>query len=263
MTSHSPLGPVDATAGPAVRRPADLRPAAAARPGRPRGRRRPRRAVRLRGRATGRARASARRTSGQSSQLLRPYNPALDVEPFAAAAGRRRRRRASTRSTSPRRSRTIEAGARRPLERDGAALLTLGGDHTIALPLLRVAARRHGPVAVLHFDAHLDTWDTYFGAPYTHGTPFRRAAEEGLLDLERCLHVGIRGPLYSRHGSGGRRAPRLRDRPRRRLRDRRRRRRRRADARAARRRPGLRLASTSTCSTPRTRRARARPRPAV
>jgi len=57
-------------------------------------------------------------------------------------------------------------------------------------------ARRHGPVAVLHFDAHLDTWDTYFGAPYTHGTPFRRASEEGLIDRERSLHVGIRGPLY-------------------------------------------------------------------
>ena len=54
----------------------------------------------------------------------------------------------------------------------------------------------HGPVAVVHFDAHLDTWDTYFGAAYTHGTPFRRAFEEGLLDPEGCLHVGIRGPLY-------------------------------------------------------------------
>ena len=55
----------------------------------------------------------------------------------------------------------------------------------------------HGPVAVVHFDAHLDTWDTYFGAAYTHGTPFRRAAEEGLLDRSGCLHVGIRGSLYS------------------------------------------------------------------
>jgi agmatinase len=51
---------------------------------------------------------------------------------------------------------------------------------------------------VLHFDAHLDTWDTYFGEPYTHGTPFRRASEEGLLDQDHCLHIGIRGPLYSR-----------------------------------------------------------------
>lgn len=76
-------------------------------------------------------------------------------------------------------------------------LLTIGGDHTIALPPLRAAARRHGPVAVLHLDPHLDTWDTYFGAAYTHGTPFRRAGEEGLLDPQRCLHMGIRRPLYA------------------------------------------------------------------
>lgn len=91
---------------------------------------------------------------------------------------------------------TIERGADE-LRSRGAKLLTLGGDHTIALPLLRSVHRDHGPIAVLHFDAHLDTWDTYFGAPYTHGTPFRRASEEGLLDLERCMHIGIRGPLYS------------------------------------------------------------------
>ena len=59
-------------------------------------------------------------------------------------------------------------------------MLTLGGDHTIALPMLRAVSAVHGPVAVVHFDAHLDTWDTYFGAAYTHGTPFRRASEEGL-----------------------------------------------------------------------------------
>ena len=90
---------------------------------------------------------------------------------------------------------SIEQGAEATLA-SADRLLTLGGDHTIALPLLRCTARRHGPVAVLHFDAHLDTWDTYFGAPYTHGTPFRRASEEGLIDPERSLHVGIRGPLY-------------------------------------------------------------------
>ena len=50
---------------------------------------------------------------------------------------------------------------------------------------------------MIHFDAHLDTWDTYFGAAYTHGTPFRRASEEGLLDRTGCLHVGTRGPLYT------------------------------------------------------------------
>jgi agmatinase len=63
--------------------------------------------------------------------------------------------------------------------------------------VLRAMHALHGPIAVLHFDAHLDTWDTYFGEPYTHGTPFRRASEEGLLDREHCLHIGIRGPLYS------------------------------------------------------------------
>jgi agmatinase len=65
------------------------------------------------------------------------------------------------------------------------------------LPLLRATAERHGPVALVHFDAHLDTWDTYFGAPYTHGTPFRRAVEEGALDLNCSAHVGIRSPLYA------------------------------------------------------------------
>jgi agmatinase len=78
----------------------------------------------------------------------------------------------------------------------GAKVLVLGGDHTIALPLLRAAAAAHGPLAVLHLDAHLDTWDVLHGASIWHGSPFRRAAEEGLLDLERCQHVGIRSGIY-------------------------------------------------------------------
>ena len=77
-------------------------------------------------------------------------------------------------------------------------IISLGGDHTIALPLLRAVNHYHGPVALVHFDAHLDTWDTYYGAPYTHGTPFRRAAEEKLFLESASIHVGIRGPLYSR-----------------------------------------------------------------
>ena len=78
------------------------------------------------------------------------------------------------------------------------AIVSLGGDHTIAVPLLRAVNKKvGGPVALVHFDAHLDTWDTYFGAPYTHGTPFRRAAEEGLFMDDASMHVGIRGPLYS------------------------------------------------------------------
>jgi agmatinase len=133
----------------------------------------------------------------EASRLLRPYNPAQDVSPFAA-------------------QQVVDAGdipvnpfdideavgaierAATALTEGGTRLVTIGGDHTIALPLLRSVAKRHGPVAVVHFDAHLDTWDTYFGAPVTHGTPFRRASEEGLIDRTASLHVGIRGPLYDR-----------------------------------------------------------------
>lgn len=89
----------------------------------------------------------------------------------------------------------IEAAAK-GLVRAGARVVALGGDHTVALPLLRAAAERHGPLAVIHFDAHLDTWDSLYGASIWHGSPFRRAAEEGLLDLEHCQHVGIRGGVY-------------------------------------------------------------------
>jgi agmatinase len=133
----------------------------------------------------------------ESSRLLRPYNPAQDVSPFAIAQ-------------------VVDAGdipvnpfdltaAVSEVERAALALgeqvqriVTIGGDHTVALPLLRAVHAAHGPVAVLHFDAHLDTWDTYFGAPITHGTPFRRASEEGLIDLTASCHVGTRGPLYSK-----------------------------------------------------------------
>jgi len=79
---------------------------------------------------------------------------------------------------------------------DRRRLVTIGGDHTVALSALRAVARHHGPLAVVHFDAHLDTWDSYFGADRTHGTVFRRAAEEGLLLPDSSTHVGIRGPLY-------------------------------------------------------------------
>jgi agmatinase len=132
----------------------------------------------------------------EASRLLRPYNPAQKVEPFAA------QQVADAGDVSANPFNIDEAvgqiqRAADELSVGGTRLVTLGGDHTIALPLLRVAAKNHGPVAVLHFDAHLDTWDTYFGAPITHGTPFRRASEEGLIDLTASTHVGTRGPLYS------------------------------------------------------------------
>ncbi|WP_345657507.1 agmatinase [Streptomyces siamensis] len=132
-----------------------------------------------------------------SSKLLRPYHPALDISPFAAQQVADAGDIAVNPFGIADAMKTVELAAR-DLASGGTKLLTIGGDHTIALPLLRAVAAEHGPVAVVHFDAHLDTWDTYFGEPITHGTPFRRASEEGLLDPERCLHVGIRGPLYSR-----------------------------------------------------------------
>ena len=72
----------------------------------------------------------------------------------------------------------------------------IGGDHSISLPILRALAKRHGPLALVQFDAHIDTWDEYFGGKYFHGTPFRRAIEEGLVDGKRFIQVGIRGPMY-------------------------------------------------------------------
>jgi agmatinase len=132
----------------------------------------------------------------ESSRLLRPYNPAADVSPFATQQVVDAGDLVANPFDITEAIGQIEAGARDLLERS-RRLVTIGGDHTIALPLLRAVHAQHGPVAVVHFDAHLDTWDTYFGAPYTHGTPFRRASEEGLLDRSGCLHVGTRGPLYS------------------------------------------------------------------
>ncbi|WP_241982850.1 MULTISPECIES: agmatinase [Cryobacterium] len=133
----------------------------------------------------------------EASRLLRPYNPAQDVEPFSTQQVVDAGDIAANPFNITEAVAQIQQAASE-LTADGKRLVVIGGDHTIALPLLRVAAERHGPVAVLHFDAHLDTWDTYFGAPVTHGTPFRRASEEGLIDMQASMHVGIRGPLYSR-----------------------------------------------------------------
>jgi agmatinase len=78
----------------------------------------------------------------------------------------------------------------------GALPLVAGGDHSISLPVLRALAKRHGPLGLVQFDAHIDTWDEYFGGKYFHGTPFRRAIEEGIIDGRRFVQIGIRGPMY-------------------------------------------------------------------
>jgi agmatinase len=133
----------------------------------------------------------------EASRLLRPYHPELDVSPFAEKQVVDAGDIAVNPFNIGEAIETLQQEAE-ALTAHGTRLVTVGGDHTIALPLLRAAAKQHGPVALLHFDAHLDTWDTYFGEPYTHGTPFRRASEEGILDTSALSHVGTRGPLYGK-----------------------------------------------------------------
>jgi agmatinase len=133
----------------------------------------------------------------QASRLLRPYHPGLDVEPFAVQQVADAEDIACNPFDIGQAIEQIRHGAEELFGR-AEHLLAIGGDHTIALPLLRATRARFGQVALVHFDAHLDTWDTYFDAPYTHGTPFRRAAEEEVFLEDRSVHVGIRGPLYAR-----------------------------------------------------------------
>jgi agmatinase len=133
----------------------------------------------------------------QASRHLRPaYNPMQDVSPFSVL-------QAVDAGDVPCNPFDIDAALQQiddgvsDLLASGARPVMLGGDHTIALGGLRAVARAHGPVALIHFDAHLDTWNSYFGADRTHGTIFRRAHEEGLLIQDASTHVGIRGPLYA------------------------------------------------------------------
>lgn len=79
----------------------------------------------------------------------------------------------------------------------GIVPIGIGGDHSITLGELRGVAAQHGPVALVHIDAHCDTWDNYWGLRYTHGTPFRRACEEGLIDTAHSIQLGMRGSEYS------------------------------------------------------------------
>lgn len=132
----------------------------------------------------------------EGSKLLRPYHPELEIEPFAVQQVADAGDIACSPFNIQEAIAQIEAGVDSILSSSGK-VLALGGDHTISLPLLRSVKRRFGAPVVVHFDAHLDTWNTYFGAPFTHGTPFRRAAEEGLLDTQRSVHIGTRGPLYA------------------------------------------------------------------
>ena len=135
----------------------------------------------------------------QASRHLRTnYHPNYDLEPFKALQVADAGDLVCNPFKIDEAIKQIEKGAYELLNKvDG--IISIGGDHTIAFPLLKAINKKFkGPVALVHFDAHLDTWDTYFGAPFTHGTPFRRAREENLFLDNASMHVGIRGPLYSK-----------------------------------------------------------------
>jgi agmatinase len=129
------------------------------------------------------------------SHLLRRYNPGLEVVIFDHLS-------VIDYGDVPVVPGYIEESYKRiaeglePIHRAGVVPVVLGGDHSIALPELRAAAAVHGPLALVQYDSHPDTWDAYFGQKHTHGTPFRRAVEEGLLDTSRSIQVGMRGSIY-------------------------------------------------------------------
>ena len=141
------------------------------------------------------ARLGPREIRAQSS-LIRPYSYFQQVSPFeqllvvdagdvdVPPAGSIEQAYAA-----------IQAGIQRIVDA-GAVPVVVGGDHSISLPVIRAVAAKHGPVALVHFDAHIDTWGDYFGGKYFHGSPFRRAIEEGLLIEGAYIQVGIRGPMY-------------------------------------------------------------------
>jgi guanidinobutyrase len=130
------------------------------------------------------------------SVMLRPYNMATRAAPFdalrVADLGDIAINPYSLLDSVAR----IEAGYR-PIVDAGCKPITLGGDHTITLPILRALYRRHGPVGLIHIDAHADVNDTMSDEKIAHGTTFRRAMEEGLLDPTRVVQIGLRGTGYT------------------------------------------------------------------
>jgi len=141
------------------------------------------------------ARFGPRRIREQSA-LIRPYNPVLNVNPFeclrAADYGDLSVNPLSIEDTF--RRITMELNV---VLQESAIPMCVGGDHSILLPILRSIHKFHGPVALIQLDAHSDTWDEYWGIKYSHGTPVRRAIEEGLLAEPYILQVGLRGQAYN------------------------------------------------------------------
>jgi len=132
----------------------------------------------------------------EESVLLRPYNMATRAAPFDSL----RIDDVGDVPTNPYNLLDsvdrITAYYDKLLEND-LATVTLGGDHTIVLPILRAMVKKHGPVGIVHVDAHTDINDEMFGEKIAHGTPFRRAMEEGLIDGPRVVQIGVRGTGYA------------------------------------------------------------------
>jgi agmatinase len=130
-----------------------------------------------------------------ASALLRPYHPALDVNVVEALSIVDYGDTPVSPGDTERTYGQIEE-ALAPLAAGGIFVVALGGDHSVTLPELRALARVTGPLALVQLDAHADTWDSYFGQRYFHGTTFKRAAEEGLVDPSASIQAGMRGSVY-------------------------------------------------------------------
>lgn len=132
----------------------------------------------------------------ETSCLLHPYNPLLDIKPFDVLNVTDWGDVDVVPGYIEDTYKKIEEGIEEISQTSFP--LICGGDHSITLPVLRVLYKKYGRLSLLHMDAHADCGDDYFGRKYNHGTPFRRAWEEGLLDLNNSLHVGMRNSVYGR-----------------------------------------------------------------
>jgi agmatinase len=130
-----------------------------------------------------------------ASALLRPYNPAFDVNVVDALSIVDYGDLPVSPGDTERTYAQVEE-ALAPIVETGAFVAALGGDHSITLAELRALARKHGPLALVQLDSHGDVWEQYFGQQYFHGTTFKRAVEEGLLDAAASVQAGMRGSLY-------------------------------------------------------------------
>lgn len=130
------------------------------------------------------------------SVMLRPYNMATGAAPFDRLQVADLGDIATNPYDLKKSVDLIEAGIATVLQH-GCTPLTLGGDHTLTYPVLRAMAAKHGPVGLIHVDAHADVNDTMFGERIAHGTPFRRAVEDGAVDPKRAVQIGLRGTGYA------------------------------------------------------------------